>query len=105
MIRDGELTWRGPVDEAHIQNLQRSAAALGFVAMSLQHFSSLLIRIGVEGGVLEPEVLTALRDQTIRSLKNSQAVGVSMEMEADTIGQALGILESMVDQAISDAQA
>ncbi len=93
------------MNEAYKHNLQRSAAALGLVAMSLQHFSSLLIRIGVDGGALKPEVLAALRDEVIRGLKNSQALGVSMETEADTLGQAIGMLEPMVDQAISDAQA
>ena len=93
------------MDEAYKQNLQQSAAALGLVAMSLQQFSSLLIRIGLEAGSLKPEVLEALREQTIRGLKNSQAVGISMETEADTIGQALRMLEPMIDEAITEAQA
>lgn len=38
--------------------------------MSLQDFSSLLIRSGVDGGVLQAKVLNNLRQQTIRSLKN-----------------------------------
>lgn len=93
------------MDEAYKQNLQQSAAALGLVAMSLQHFSSLLIRIGLDGGALQPDVLALLREETIRGLKNSQTVGISMETEADTIGQALRMLEPMIDEAISEAQA
>ena len=93
------------MNEAYKQNLQQSAAALGLVAMSLQHFSSMLIRIGLDGGALNPDILAAVRDEVIRGLKNSQAFGVSMETEADTLGQAIRMLEPMVDQAISDAQA
>lgn len=93
------------MDEAYKANLQQSAAALGLVAMSLQQFSSLLIRIGLEAGALKPEVLEALREQTIRGLKNSQATGISMETEVDTIGQALRMLEPMIEEAIAQAQA
>ena len=91
------------MNEAYKHNLQQSAAALGHVAMSLQHFSVLLIRVGISRGVLTPETLARLRADTIRALKNSQTEGVSMEMDADAVGQALGMLGPMLDAAIVDA--
>lgn len=93
------------MDEAYKRNMQQSATALGHVAMSLQHFSVVLMRIGLDAGVLTPDRLAHLREETIRGLKNSQTVGVSMEMDADAIGQALGMLGPMLDAAIDDAQA
>ena len=93
------------MDEAYKRNMQQSAAALGHVAMSLQYFSVLLIRVGLDAGVLTPELLARLREETIRSLKNAQTVGVSMEMDADVIGQALGMLGPLLDAAIANAQA
>ena len=93
------------MDEAYQRNMQQSAAALGHVAMSLQHFSVLLMRIGIEAGAFTPDMLARLREDTIRGLKNSQTVGVSMEMDVDAVGQALGMLGPMLDAAIDDAQA
>ncbi len=91
------------MDEVYKRNMQQSAAALGHVAMGLQHFSALLIRVGFDAGALTPDTLARLREETIRGLKNSQTEGVSMEMDADTIGQALGMLGPMLDATIADA--
>lgn len=93
------------MDDAYKQNLQQSAAALGHVAMSLQRFSVLLIRIGLDAGALTPDTLVHLRADIIRGLKNSQTEGVSIEMDADAVGQALGMLGPMIDEAIAEAQA
>lgn len=93
------------MDDDFKRNMQQSAAALGHVAMSLQHFSVLLMRIGLDAGILTPDTLARLREEAIRGLKNSQTDGVSMEMDADAIGQALGMLGPMLDAAIGDARA
>ena len=85
------------------RNMQQGAAALGHVAMSLRHFSALLIRVGLDAGTLDPELLAHLREEAIRGLKNAQTVGVSMEMDAEAFGQALGMLGPMIDAAIADA--
>ncbi len=93
------------MDDDYKRNMQQSAAALGHVAMSLQHFSVILMRIGIEAGAFTPDTLARLREEVIRGLKNSQTVGVSMEMDADAVGQALGMLGPMIDAAIDDARA
>ena len=93
------------MEDDYRRNMQQSAAALGHVAMSLQHFSVMLIRIGLDAGVLDAGTLARLREETIRSLKNAQTFGISMEMDADAVGQALGMLGLMIDAAIADVGA
>lgn len=92
------------MDDDYKRNMQQSAAALGHVALSLQQFSVRLMRIGLDAGVLDAETLALLREEAIRDLKNAQTVGVSMEMDADAVGQALGMLGPMLDAAIADAR-
>jgi hypothetical protein len=81
-------------------NLQASAMQLGLLALSMEDFSSKIIRHVHDGSKLDDEALSKIKDICIQNLKNSEAGGLSIQKEAKAFNQAVLNLEKLMDSAI-----
>jgi hypothetical protein len=87
-----------------IKNLTVSAGAMGFAALSMQDFSTKILKHVFEGRPLDDVALKQIRESCITDLKNSETRGLHIQIEAASFRKAIETLEQLIDGAIDRAR-
>lgn len=83
---------------------RRSATVAILVTLALEGFVARAIRHVSSGGVLDDASVAAIKDDSIRNLKNMEATGLPIEADAEVFHQAIAQFNRAINRAVAEGR-
>src|ERR1700735_5045614 len=84
--------------------LRTELGSMSIVAMSLGAFATLIVRHARAGRPLDEEAVENLKSKALVALKNSEAIGVTIEGETAILKKAIDYFSKIADNAIAQSR-
>jgi hypothetical protein len=91
-------------DQEALAGWRRNTVLLSLLTMSLQDFAAKIIRHVLRGGILDDAGFTEIKEAGVRYLKNLNAEGLSIDQEAESVGQTINNFQQLADSIIAQGR-
>jgi hypothetical protein len=82
----------------------RNTVMLSLMTMCLQDFAGRIIRHVLRGGALDDAGFAAIKEAGVRYLKNINAEGLTIDQEAEAVGQTINNFKQIADAIITQGR-